>query len=290
MNDDFDLSRYFSRIRYQGQAEPTLDVLRALHLLHPQAIPFENLNPYTGARVRLDLPSIATKLVEQRRGGYCFEQNKLLHAALTRIGFRVTPLIARVRWQLPPEASSAQTHMLLRIELDGATWFADVGFGSATLTAPLRHVLNEEQHTPHGSFRLVAAPVDGELESEYRTPGGWQTVYRFSLKPVEWIDYEMANWFTSTYPDSIFLRELIICRILPEARASLVNDTLTLRDLDGHARTTRLADTDAWAACLHERFGIDTAGFDTAALFAKVKVRGDEIAAADHERMAPGGV
>ena len=56
MTDSFDLSRYFSRIGYDGPVEPTLDVLRRLHLLHPQAIPFENLNPLTGARVALDLP------------------------------------------------------------------------------------------------------------------------------------------------------------------------------------------------------------------------------------------
>ncbi|MDI9653676.1 arylamine N-acetyltransferase, partial [Burkholderia cenocepacia] len=70
MTDSFDLSRYFSRIGYDGPAAPTLDVLRRLHLLHPQAIPFENLNPLTGARVALDLPAIVDKVVERRRGGY----------------------------------------------------------------------------------------------------------------------------------------------------------------------------------------------------------------------------
>ncbi|WP_146018053.1 arylamine N-acetyltransferase family protein, partial [Burkholderia pseudomallei] len=77
MRDAVDLSRYFARIGYRGPAEPTLDVLRQLQLLHPQSIPFENLNPFTGARVALELESVVDKLVGQRRGGYCFEQNKL---------------------------------------------------------------------------------------------------------------------------------------------------------------------------------------------------------------------
>ncbi|HGL6718529.1 arylamine N-acetyltransferase [Burkholderia contaminans] len=270
MTDSFDLSRYFSRIGYDGPVEPTLDVLRRLHLLHPQAIPFENLNPLTGARVALDLPSIADKVLAHRRGGYCFELNKLFHAALTAIGFHVTPMIARVRWMQPPEVATAHTHMLLRIDLDGAAWLADIGFGSATLTAPLRFVRDERQLTPHGAFRVVAAPVDGEFDMQIETPDGWQTTYRFQPKRVEWIDYDAANWFTSTYPESIFLHNLIACRVLPDGRAALRNTTLTIRDAAGVGRTVTFDDAAAWGACLRDTIGIDTTGFDLDALFARL--------------------
>ncbi|MGS0896409.1 arylamine N-acetyltransferase family protein [Burkholderia stagnalis] len=273
MTDSFDLSRYFARIGYDGPAEPTLDVLRRLHLLHPQAIPFENLNPLTGARVALDLPALVDKVIGRRRGGYCFELNKLFHAALTRIGFRVTPLIARVRWMRPPEVVTAQTHMLLRIDLDGAVWLADIGFGSATLTAPLRFAPDERQITPHGAFRIVVAPVAEEFDLQCKTPDGWQTTYRFSLKPAEWIDYDAANWFTSTYPDSIFVNELIACRVLPEGRAALVNTVLTLRDAAGVGRSVTFDDASAWGACLRDTIGIDTTGFDLDALFARLAAR-----------------
>ncbi|AOJ07036.1 arylamine N-acetyltransferase family protein [Burkholderia mayonis] len=284
MRDAVDLSRYFARIGYHGPVEPTLDVLRQLQVLHPQSIPFENLNPYTGARVALDLESVVDKLIEQRRGGYCFEQNKLFYTVLVQLGFRVTPLIARVRWQRPPEESPPQTHMLLRIDLDSATWFADVGFGSTTLTAPLRYDLNDAQPTPHGMYRVVDAPVEGELEIECETPNGWHPLYRFSLKPVEWIDYEVANWYASSHPDSFFTHDLVVCRILPDARALLFNDTLTLRTTEGAAQTTRLSHVDAWAACLRERFGLDLSGFNAAALHARVVARADAAAAAADRR------
>lgn len=273
MTDSFDLSRYFSRIGYDGPVEPTLDVLRRLHLLHPQAIPFENLNPLTGARVALDLPSIVDKVLAHRRGGYCFELNKLFYAALTTIGFRVTPMIARVRWMAPPEIASAHTHMLLRIDLDGAAWLADIGFGSATLTAPLRFAPDERQATPHGTFRMVAAPVDGELDVQLETPDGWQTTYRFQPKRVEWIDYDAANWFTSTYPESIFLHNLIACRVLPDGRAALRNTTLTIRDAAGAGRAVTFDDAAEWGACLRDTIGIDTTGFDLDALFARLAAR-----------------
>ncbi|KVO98981.1 arylamine N-acetyltransferase family protein [Burkholderia ubonensis] len=274
MTDSFDLSRYFARIGYDGPVAPTLDVLRRVHLLHPQAIPFENLNPLTGARVALDLPAIVDKLVERRRGGYCFELNKLFYAALTHIGFRVTPLIARVRWMQAPEDVTAQTHMLLRVDLDDAAWFADIGFGTATLTAPLRHLPGERQLTPHGAFRVVDAPVAGELDMQCETPDGWQTTYRFSLKRAEWIDYESASWFTSTYPDSLFVNDLIACRVLPEGRVSMLNAVFTQRDATGAVTTTAtFDDAAAWSACLRDAIGIDTTGFDLDALFAHAAAR-----------------
>ncbi|MXN76910.1 arylamine N-acetyltransferase [Burkholderia sp. 4701] len=274
MTDSFDLSRYFARIGYDGPAAPTLDVLRRLHLLHPQAIPFENLTPLTGARVALDLPALVAKVLDRRRGGYCFELNKLFYTALTQIGFRVTPLIARVRWMRAPDEVTAHTHMLLRVDLDGAVWFADIGFGTATLTAPLRYAPGERQVTPHGAFRVVDAPVGGELDMQCETPDGWQTTYRFSLKRTEWIDYEAASWFTSTYPDSLFVNDVIACRVLPDGRASMLNAALTRRDATGAVKTTvTFDDAAAWGACLRDTIGIDTTGFDLDALFAHAAAR-----------------
>ncbi|MBN3818160.1 arylamine N-acetyltransferase, partial [Paraburkholderia sp. Se-20369] len=273
MTDSFDLSRYFARIGYDGPVAPTLDVLRRLHVLHPQAIPFENLTPLTGARVALDLPALVAKLLDRRRGGYCFELNKLFYTALTQIGFRITPLIARVRWMRAPDEITAHTHMLLRVDLDDATWFADIGFGTATLTAPLRYAPGERQVTPHGAFRVVDAPVDGELDMQCETPDGWQTTYRFSLKRAEWIDYEVASWYTSTYPDSLFVNDLIACRVLPEQRATVFNTALTLRDASGAGQTVTFDDAAAWGACLRDTIGIDTTGFDLDALFARAAAR-----------------
>src|SRR5437016_10225031 len=91
-----DLSAYLDRIGYGGAVAPTRAALNALQLLHPQAIPFENLNPLAGRTPKLDLASLLDKLVHSQRGGYCFEHNSLFQAVLTRFGFTVTPLAGRV--------------------------------------------------------------------------------------------------------------------------------------------------------------------------------------------------
>src|SRR5476649_596419 len=99
-----DLDSYFARVGYEGPPTPTLATLSRLHALHAAAIPFENLSPFLGELVRLDVDSLVDKLVARRRGGWCFEQNLLFFHALEAIGFEVTRLAARVRWNVAANA------------------------------------------------------------------------------------------------------------------------------------------------------------------------------------------
>src|SRR5262249_4533777 len=124
-----DLSPYFERIGYTGPHTPTLETLRALHLHHAQAIPFENISPLSGLPVPLDLPSLQRKLLHEGRGGYCFEHNLLLSHVLQTLGFDVTGLGARVLWNAPEGMVRPRSHMVLRVKVGGEFYIADVGFG-----------------------------------------------------------------------------------------------------------------------------------------------------------------
>jgi N-hydroxyarylamine O-acetyltransferase len=86
-----DLAAYLERIGL-GEGADLADVHRA----HAVSIPFEGLDPYVGLPVSLEPGAIAEKLVIRRRGGYCFEQNLLLSAALEALGFEVELFLARV--------------------------------------------------------------------------------------------------------------------------------------------------------------------------------------------------
>ncbi|MFP3605311.1 arylamine N-acetyltransferase family protein [Paraburkholderia sp. SIMBA_053] len=276
MSHTLNLDNYFERIGYTGPRAPTLEVLKAIHRLHPRAIPFENLNPLTRRAVKLDLESVERKLVDDRRGGYCFEQNALLANVLIELGFQVTPLIGRVLWGREPDAVPPRTHMVLRIDVDNEAWIADVGFGSVTLTSPVRLTPGLAQRTDLGIFRLADASHDAlylEVQARDQT---WSRVYRFDLHPVEWIDYETSNWYTSTSPEAIFANNLIVCRVLDDTRLALLNDQLNERSADGSiVREQRLASADELAACLHDRFGLKTGDIDLAEIFDRVRTRAD---------------
>ena len=102
-----DIDAYFARIGHNGARTPTLALLREITVAHPSAIPFENLDVTAGKVPQLDLAAIDNKLVHSRRGGYCYEQNTLLQAVLTGLGFCVIALLARVRFGIPADLITA---------------------------------------------------------------------------------------------------------------------------------------------------------------------------------------
>jgi N-hydroxyarylamine O-acetyltransferase len=263
-----DLDAYFHRIGYDGPREPTLDVLAALHALHPAAIPFENLDPLLGRPVLLDLAALQAKLVGQRRGGYCFEQNALLRSVLEALGFAITPLIARVVWMSPPDRPlGPRNHMLLKVDLAEGPYIADVGFGGHTASAPLKLAAGVEQSTAEAVFRLTRA--GDSWVAETRLPAGWAPMYRFTLEPAEASDYELSNWFTSTHPRFLMTTNLLAERLTPEVRLSLFNTQLTRRYPDGRAEVVALTSPEALAGALDREFGL-TPPTDAASLFAKL--------------------
>ena len=64
-----DLDAYFARIGYDGPRTPSLDVLRALHALHPAAIPFEAIDCLLDRGVDISPAAVDAKLIHRRRGG-----------------------------------------------------------------------------------------------------------------------------------------------------------------------------------------------------------------------------
>lgn len=228
----FDLDAYLARIGYDGPRTPTLEVLKSLHALHPAAIAFENIDVLLDRGVSLEIADIQAKLVAGGRGGYCFEHNSLLRAALRALGFAVEGWLARVAWGATPgEPPRPRTHMTLGVLIDGQPWLADVGFGGCVLSAPLRMQAGLVQPTPQEDFRLIESQR-GELWLETRI-ADWSPLYRFWPEPAEDADFLMANWFTSTYPRSRFRNELIAARTTPQARYSLLQNRLTVRHADG---------------------------------------------------------
>jgi arylamine N-acetyltransferase len=263
-----ELDAYLARIGYDGPREPTLAVLSALHALHPAAIPFENLDPLLGRPVSLDLGALQAKLIGQRRGGYCFEQNALFRAALEAIGFQVTPLIARVVWMAPPERPlGGRNHMLLRVDLPEGPYIADVGFGGQLASAPLKLAEGVEQSTAEAVFRL--APVGAAFVLETQLPTGWTALYRFTLEPAEASDYELSNWYTSTHPAFLLTTNLLAERLTPAVRLSLFNTHLTRRYPDGRAEVVELNSPGTLAHTLDAEFNLDPP-VDPAALFARL--------------------
>jgi N-hydroxyarylamine O-acetyltransferase len=245
-----DLAGYLRRVEYEGALEPTEEVLRALHLAHATHIPFENLDILLGRPIRLDLASLQAKLVHGGRGGYCFEQNALLAAVLEEIGFTVTRLAGRVRYGTTTVLP--RTHMLLLVRCEGRTWLADVGFGAEGLLHPVPFRDGEVSEQFTWSYRVVQEDGLWVLQSMHGQ--GWTDLYAFTLEPQHAVDYEMANHFTSTHPESRFRKTVTAQLAAPGVRRVLRGGELVVDD--GAEVTRRIVGPDELLAVLAESFGL----------------------------------
>lgn len=250
-----DLDAYFAHIGYSGSRTASAETLMALHALHPASIAFENLDPLMKKPVSLDASTIHEKLVVNRRGGYCYEHNTFFQAVLEALGFSVSTLAARVQWRLQPAAPTPpRYHMVLRIDLPDESYIADVGFGRMTLTTPLRLVPNFEQPTRHAPYRF--APVDGEYQLQANIGGNWEPIYQLSLQRQAPSDWQVANWFTSTHPESTFTRNLMAARSTADCLYGLFNSELRLHYRDGRNERRVLKDAGEITTALQIEFGI----------------------------------
>ena len=225
-----DLESYFKRIGYSGGRAPTLATLRELHRLHPQAIPFENLDPLLGRPVRLDAASLERKLIHDGRGGYCFEQNLLFAHVLRALGFKVREASARVRWGVPPGVKTPRVHALLIVDVEDEQYLVDVGFGGNVATGPLLLKSRDEQTTPHEPFRLVSD--EDHVVVEAKLAGTWASLYATDLADTVPVDFEMGSWFTSAHPESIFVTGLMAARCEPDRRYAFKNNELAVHRLN----------------------------------------------------------
>lgn len=198
-----DLDAYLERIGLDGSPS-----IAQVHRAHLTSIPFENLDPHRGLPVSLEAEDIERKLVTERRGGYCFEQNLLLKAAFEALGAEVHMFLARVRLGAQPGVVRPCSHLVLRVSESGANWHADVGLGARGLLEPIPFGPGVTQEQSGWSFRVVE---DGfELVLQQLAGGEWTDLYGFSPQPVPPVDVETSNWWTSTHPRSRFVTGLIV--------------------------------------------------------------------------------
>ncbi|MDT3397317.1 arylamine N-acetyltransferase [Streptomyces sp. B1866] len=278
--DRLDLDAYLARIGYEGEARPGLATLRALHRGHVAAFPFENLDIVLGRPVRLDVGALQAKMVRQRRGGYCYEQNLLFAAVLERLGFAFTGLGGRIRMG-SSTAPRAITHMLLKVDLgvggtepgggaacgpdgSGGTWLADVGFGGGGLLEPVP--LRDGATRRQGEWTFgVAAEPRGVWALRTRRPEGWFDLYGFTLEERVPADYAVMHHYNATHPRSAFTGRPVVQRTEPSGRRALAGGRLSVART-GAPDVERAVPAGAFGAVLREEFGIEVSAEDAAEL------------------------
>ncbi|MFF5228159.1 arylamine N-acetyltransferase [Dactylosporangium sp. NPDC000521] len=247
------MDSYLERIGVTRPAVADLAALRVLQRAHLMAVPFENLSVHLGEEIVLDSAALVAKVVDRRRGGFCYELNGAFAALLAWLGYEVTLHSCRVwtgeRFGVPLD------HMALRVQLD-APYLVDVGFGRFA-QHPLRMDVIDPQLDPAGVFEVLPEGADLAVRGD----GGWE--YLLDQRPFELGDFTPLSWWHRTSPASHFTQKLTCSIVTDTGRVTLSGRTLiTTADPAGGSggsggRTERVLEDDAEVLAVYrDMFGI----------------------------------
>ena len=216
------------------------------------SVPFENLSIHAGEPIVLDEDALFTKIVDQRRGGFCYECNGLFAGLLRELGFNVVMLGAGVA-HATGGFGPIFDHMALMVTLD-ERWLVDVGFGDSFLE-PLRLDSRADQVQGTRSFRLV--DEDEHVVLLRKDGDEWQPQYRFTLQPYTFPDYEEMCRFHQTSPDSHFTKNLICSRVIADGRITLSGmKFITTSGPERNRSEQTLTSQEEYDRVLRDEFGI----------------------------------
>jgi N-hydroxyarylamine O-acetyltransferase len=244
---------YLERINYTGSVAVTPETLRDLQIAHLKTVPFENLSIHAAEPIVLEGEALFRKIVEQRRGGFCYECNGSFAGLLRALGFQVEMLAAGVA-RRQGGFGPIFDHMALSVTLN-ERWLVDVGFGDSFLE-PLLLDSREEQTQGRQSFR-IDADNDHLILLRRNDDEDWEPQYRFTLRSFGFPDYEEMCRFHQTSPESHFTQNVICSRVTEDGRITLSQMRLVTtsgpqRTRDEQVLTTR----EEYDHVLREQFGI----------------------------------
>jgi N-hydroxyarylamine O-acetyltransferase len=249
---------YLERIGCALPTDLSAEALRSLHHAHMFTVPFENLDIHLGRKIVCEEARFVHKIVNEHRGGFCYELNGALAALLRALGFRVTLLSARVA-RADGSCSPEFDHLTLRVDLE-EPWLADVGFGDSFLE-PLRLESRAEQPQDGRIYRLTSS--DGVFGLEVMSDGRWKREYAFTLKPRDLSEFAGMCHYHQTSPESHFTRNRICSMATPEGRVTLSenmsaesSDRKLIETRAGTRVETVISGDDEWRAKLRERFAV----------------------------------
>ena len=264
-----DIQAYLDRVGFQGAPRPDLATLRALHRGHALSISYENLDVQLGRPLTTDPGAAFDKIVHGRRGGWCYEMNGVLGAVLSEIGFKVTRLAGGVHRAVRGD-DAVGNHLVLLVDLDGAPWIADVGFGDG----------------PRDPYPLVEGPIvsdgyDYRLERLdpawwrlHNSPSGGAPNFDFTVQPADPARLEAMCQTLQTAPTSIFVMTAIAQRHLGDEIRLLRGRAFRRRTTAGH--TDSLIDSAPdFVALLKREFDLDLP--EAASIWVRICARHEEL-------------
>jgi N-hydroxyarylamine O-acetyltransferase len=226
-----------------------LKVLQHQHLLN---VPFENLDIHWRRPIMLDVESFYRKIVEENRGGFCYELNGLFNELLRELGFETRLLSARVsdgQGNFSPEYD----HAAILVIIGEMQYIADVGFGAFT-AEPLQLIPDLEQQDTEGTF--IVRRYDGEaFEVAKKEDVRWRSEYAFRPLGHDLSEFEERCLWHQTSPDSHFMKNKM-CSLMTLTGRKTLTDTKFIITTEAGKFESEISDEGEFNRILLKEFGI----------------------------------
>ena len=249
---NFNLQKYFDRINFKDKPVPDLQTLNKLHLFHMLNVPFENLDIHINRKIILKPEVLFKKIVENNRGGFCYEMNGVFYQALKAIGYKVKMISARVYDTAEP--SPEFDHMALIVTLEDGNWLADVGFGDSFLE-PLKLEPETVQKQYGKSYKIEIIDKENFKVQNLDSKDKWNNMYRFSLIPRALNDFDEMCVHNQSSPQSHFTQKRFCSLAKTNGRITLSGMKLIEKE-NGVRKETELENENEFNLKLKELFGI----------------------------------
>ncbi|XP_037579631.1 arylamine N-acetyltransferase-like [Dermacentor silvarum] len=234
------------KLEQNALSEPNLATLNTLIASQIEQIPFQGIDTFVGHQLPLDDDSVFHKVIEQRRGGICFELNNIFGRLLLTLGFKFHIRAARIRWGRPLDTPLTPLgHLLFCVDLgEEGEYFADVGFGGPN---PFKAMPVEGEAEP---YRLRRLDDEGNIEVAIKSTGRggtsatWRPLFHVFPLPQKWIDFVPTYWYTTLHPRSLFRHVLMVGRFADDSWLTLVDGRFCRRSTRGQVEQRRITDVE----------------------------------------------
>ena len=246
------LEKYLERIGYTGSRELTAENLDALIKAHLSTVPFENITVYDFDEVpSLDPEDLYKKIVEDHRGGYCFELNTSLHNLLSSFGYDAYPVVVRIVVMGGPLRPYAHKGVIAMAE--GRKWYCDVGYGGPGPKGAME-ISAKEREIGGITYRCFFRESDFIIQK--KDAEGWTNVLILTGRPIEPCDFIPLNYYIAKNPTSVFRDHRIANLTMSDGSKALTGNHYTLRkgDLVIERDCADIAEVET---LLRDEFGID---------------------------------
>lgn len=257
-----DIADAYIRVLELQRSQPGLAFLSEITRRHAALFAFASVGPMLGDDLPLDVESLYRRIVENRRGGYCFEQNGLLYAMLEQLGFNVSLYLGRVIYN--QDIHPGLTHRITLVEIDGKRYVADVGFGPLGPQRPVS-MSGDESRENFRVFRVEERHA-GVFHVQTLKPEGFYSLYKFELARYGPADCEVGHFYSHKHPSATFVNHLVVSRILDDEVRSLRNCEYSVITGSGEQRQV-IADGGQLRAILDSQFGVSVNDAEARRLF-----------------------